>query len=153
MNLEEHRYLVAKALAPLQLPGPAVEWLLDMWDAFQGLDDWRDKTERPDSEIEHVIHTVLCKLPANSFFQVHALRLLPILSNVVLRWCGANQIEDNELEEHYPKSYMWRAGYYDLVLEVVHCAHGFDAARRASPFVASLYAETLEDYKKEFQHA
>jgi hypothetical protein len=48
---------------------------------------------------------------------------------------------------------MWRAAYYDLILEVVRLVHGFEAAANASDFVARLYGETFEDYVKEFQNA
>jgi hypothetical protein len=73
------------------------------------------------------------------------------MSNLVLRWIGANRLEDNREDLH--KAYMWRAAYYDLILEVVRLVHGFEAAANASDFVAKLYGETFEDYVKEFQNA
>jgi hypothetical protein len=90
-------------------------------------------------------------LPNNTFFQYHSKELLPIVSNLVLRWIGANRLEDNREDLH--KAYMWRAAYYDLILEVVRLVHGFEAAANASDFVAKLYGETFEDYVKEFQNA
>lgn len=137
--------------APLNLPEPTVLWLLDFWSVIQGLDDWRDNDEVSPQEKEAVIYKVMFLLPNNPFFQYHSKELLPIVSNLVLRWIGANRLEDNREDLH--KAYMWRAAYYDLILEVVRLVHGFEAAANASDFVARLYGETFEDYVKEFQNA
>jgi hypothetical protein len=128
-----------------------VRWLLDFWSVIQGLDDWRDNDEVSPQEKEAVIYKVMFLLPNNPFFQYHSKELLPIVSNLVLRWIGANRLEDNREDLH--KAYMWRAAYYDLILEVVRLVHGFEAAANASDFVAKLYGETFEDYVKEFQNA
>ena len=138
-------------LASLNLPEPTVRWLLDFWSVIQGLDDWRDNDEVSPQEKEAVIYKVMFLLPNNPFFQYHSKELLPIVSNLVLRWIGANRLEDNREDLH--KAYMWRAAYYDLILEVVRLVHGFEAAANASDFVAKLYGETFEDYVKEFQNA
>ena len=138
-------------LSPLNLPEPTVRWLLDFWSVIQGLDDWRDNDEVNPQEKEAVIYKVMFLLPNNPFFQYHSKELLPIVSNLVLRWIGANRLEDNREDLH--KAYMWRAAYYDLILEVVRLVHGFEAAANASDFVAKLYGETFEDYVKEFQNA
>ena len=137
--------------SPLNLPEPTVRWLLDFWSVIQGLDDWRDNDEVSPQEKEAVIYKVMFLLPNNPFFQYHSKELLPIVSNLVLRWIGANRLEDNREDLH--KAYMWRAAYYDLILEVVRLVHGFEAAANASDFVAKLYGETFEDYVKEFQNA
>jgi hypothetical protein len=137
--------------ALLNLPEATVRWLLDFWDVIQGLDDWRDNQEITAQEKEAVIYKVMFLLPNNVFFQYHSKELLPIVSNLVLKWIGANRLEDNR--EHLHKAYMWRAAYYDLILEVVRLIHGFEAAANASDFVAKLYGETFEDYVKEFQNA
>ena len=137
--------------ALLNLPEATVRWLLDFWDVIQGLDDWRDNQEITAQEKEAVIYKVMFLLPNNVFFQYHSKELLPLVSNLVLKWIGANRLEDNR--EHLHKAYMWRAAYYDLVLEVVRLVHGYEAAANASDFVAKLYGETFEDYVKEFQNA
>ena len=137
--------------APLNLPEATVRWLLDFWDVIQGLDDWRDNQEISAQEKESVIYKVMFLLPNNVFFQYHSKELLPIVSNLVLKWIAANRLEDNR--EHLHKAYMWRAAYYDLILEVVRLVHGYEAAANASDFVAKMYGETFEDYVKEFQNA
>lgn len=152
MNLEQHRTTMAQALSVLRLPQEANEWLLDMWEAFQGLDDWRDNDGMPKEDIEHIIYVVLAKLPSNPFFQAYANRLLPVVSNVVLKWCGANYHEDNRNQSQLPKCYMWRAGYYDIVLEAVNCVYGHKQAALASGLVMALYGEELKEYMKEFKN-
>jgi hypothetical protein len=153
MSLEQQRQTVSEALVVLGLPAEAHEWLLDMWEAFQGLDDWRDGDEISKQDIEHIIYVVLAKLPSNPFFQAYANRLLPVVSNVVLRWCGANYHEDHKNQAQLPKCYMWRAGYYDIVLEVVNCVYGHKAAAQAASLIMALYGEELNEYKKEFENA
>lgn len=135
----------------LSLPLSAQQWLLDFWDVIQGLDDWRDNDSVDASEKEKVIYQVMVAMPSNIFFQQHANHLLPIMSNLVLKWIGANKLEDNK--EELNKAYMWRAAYYDLILEVVYLVHGYKDAALASNYVAKMYGETFEDYVKEFKNA
>lgn len=135
----------------LKLPLEAQLWLTDFWDVIQGLDDWRDNDPVDPAEKEKVIYQVMVALPMNPFFQCHAHSLLPIMSNLVLKWIAANRLEDNKEELH--KAYMWRAAYYDLVLEVVRLVHGYQDASIASEYVAKMYGESFEDYVKEFKNA
>jgi hypothetical protein len=93
----------------------------------------------------------MVELPQNLFFQAHSHNLLPLVSILILKWIGANNLEDNREQLH--KAYMWRAAYYDLILEVVRLVHGFDEAANAAEYVAKLYGETYEDYVKEFENA
>jgi len=138
-------------LAPLNLPFAAQKWLIDFFAVIQGLDDWRDNDPVEPLQKEKVIYQVMVELPQNHFFQTHSHNLLPLVSILVLKWIGANKLEDNREQLH--KAYMWRAAYYDLILEVVRLIHGFDAAANAAEYVVKLYGETYEDYVKEFQNA
>jgi len=135
----------------LNLPIDSQLWLSDFWNVIQGLDDWRDNDAVDPVEKEKVIYQVMVAMPSNPFFQNNAQHLLPIMSNLVLKWIAANRLEDNKEELH--KAYMWRAAYYDLVLEVVRLVHGYENAAIASEYVAKMYGETFEDYVKEFENA
>jgi len=137
--------------ANLELPPDAKGWLSDFWDVIQGLDDWRDNDAVDAKDKELVIYKVMVALPANPFFKQFSNHLLPIMSNLVLKWIGANKLEDNK--EELNKAYMWRAAYYDLILEVVCLVHGYEAASNVAPYVAKMYGENFEDYKKEFENA
>jgi len=138
-------------LAPLNLPLAAQRWLIDFFWVIQGLDDWRDDDPVEPKQKEKVIYQVMVELPQNHFFQNNSHNLLPIVSILILKWIGANKLEDNREQLH--KAYMWRAAYYDLILEVVRLVHGFDGAASAAEYVAKLYGETYEDYVKEFENA
>ena len=137
--------------ANLQLPHAAQLWLCDFWDVIQGLDDWRDNDVIEPAEKEAVIYKSMVAMPSNPFFKQFAAELLPVMSNLVLKWIGANKLEDNN--EEFSKAYMWRAAYYDLILEVVRLCHGFEVASQVAPYVAKMYGEKFEDYMKEFQNA
>lgn len=126
-------------------------WLSLLWDAIQGLDDWRDgdKHDNP----ERVIHIVLHDLWAHPFYLKNSSYLLPHLSAMVLKWRGANVIEDFKESEQYAKAYMWRAGYYDVVLMALALCIGADAAGSKAHEVAAMYGESFGDYVKEMNHA
>ena len=49
--------------------------------------------------------------------------------------------------------FVWRAGYYDIVLAVVQIEHGVQAAMDIGPVVLNLYGESLEEYMKEMSDA
>jgi hypothetical protein len=137
-------------LQPLVLPPQAVQWLIDLNQSAQGLDDWYDDDQIPQYEKLKVIHLCLVGLSSNVFFLQHHQRLLPLLNSFVLKWAAANDIEDKKIEEHIPKAYMWRAGFYDIVLEVVSIVHGFDVASNLSSYVLKMYGEPYGEYSKEF---
>lgn len=135
----------------LQLPAVAQSWLLNVWDAIQGLDDWYDNDQVSPEDKEKAIYTILVDLPNNPFYIEYRTWLTPLMSSLVLKWCGANKMENDK--EPNAVSYVWRAAYYDLILMVVNIVHGFDVASKASAYVAKMYGEPLEDYLKEFNHA
>lgn len=128
-------------------------WLALLWEAVQALDDWRDGDPVAPMQIEQAIHIVLHDLPAHPFFRRHAAYLLPHLSALVLKWRGANAIEAQRDREQYPKAFMWRAGYYDLVLMALALEAGPEHAGRMAAEVATLYGETIEEFTRETNDA
>jgi hypothetical protein len=142
-----------KALLTLELPKDAHKWLIDFFETLQGLDDWYDNDYIPHYEKLKVIHNCLVVLSSNPFFLANHTRLHPLINNLILKWSGANVIEQAMEEEELPKAYMWRAGFYDLVLEVVSIVHGFEIASCMSSQVLKMYGESFDSYKKEFTNA
>ncbi|MCD6674840.1 MAG: hypothetical protein LT106_18560 [Burkholderiaceae bacterium] len=128
-------------------------WIALLWEALQGLDDWRDGDPVPHEQCERVIHVVLHDLPAHPYFRRHAGYLLPHLSALVLKWRGANAIEATKDEQHYPHAFIWRAGFYDVVLMCLALDVGADEAGRLAASVASIYGETLDEFTKEMNDA
>jgi hypothetical protein len=133
------------------LPDAAVAWLVGMWDAIQFLDDVADGDTVSRSAQDRAFNQLLVAMPANPFFAANAGALLPVVAVQLLKWQASDMVERAGNAD--AKSYMWRAGYYDLVLLVIQICHGYEKALLAAPSVMSLYGETLADYLGEFEHA
>jgi len=133
------------------LPDAAVAWLIGMWDAIQFLDDVADGDTISRPAQDRAFNQLLVAMPANPFFAANAGTLLPVVAVQLLKWQASDTVERAGNAD--AKSYMWRAGYYDLVLLVIQICHGYEKALFAAPSVMSLYGETLADYLGEFEHA
>lgn len=69
----------------------------------------------------------------------------------ILKWQASDRAER---EGHADAmSFVWRAGFYDIVLMVVQLCHGRQVAQSCAHHVMGLYGEKLDDYLKEFNHA
>ena len=135
----------------LSLPQDATNWLLSLWDAIQFMDDVADEDEVSRDQFDNALYQMLVGMPANPFFMSRAPVLLPVMVTAILKWQASDLLET--AGEADARTYMWRAGYYDVVLFVVHLCHGHNTALDLGPFVLKLYGERLEDYKKEFSDA
>lgn len=133
------------------LPDAAIGWLIGMWDAIQFLDDVADGEVISRSAQDQAFNQLLVAMPSNPFFAANAGALLPVVAVQLLKWQASDMVERAGNAD--AKSYMWRAGYYDLVLLTIQICHGYEKALVAAPAVMSLYGETLADYLKEFEHA
>jgi hypothetical protein len=87
----------------------------------------------------------------NQFFITHSHHLVPLLAAMILKWQASDQAE--RAGEADAKSFVWRAGYYDLILMAVSLTHGPGFATKNAHLVMELYGETFEDYMKEFGNA
>jgi hypothetical protein len=135
----------------LMLPPAAEEWLLMLWQAIQTFDDYADGDEVPRDDLNATIWNTLVAMPQNPFFAQHSVSLLPMLGSMVLKWQASDRVERDGKAD--AKSFVWRAGYYDVVLSVVQLVHGAAAATAVAHQVLGLYGETLDDYMKEFGDA
>lgn len=135
----------------LDLPRDAVEWLCDLFEVIQVFDDFADGDEVSRADLDSCICKSLVMLPANPFFIKHSSQLLPMLTASILKWKASDIVEREG--RHNAMSFAWRAGYYDIVLMVVHLVHGRSAAMASGHVVMKLYGEKLEDYIKEFGNA
>lgn len=132
----------------LELPAPAVLWLLDLWKSIQVLDDLADGDPVDREDLDGAFWRLLVDMPGNPFFQMHSAFLLPALATALLKWKGSDTAErENRADE---KSYVWRASYYDIILLTVSLCHGPKIALQAADKVMALYGETFADYRKEF---
>lgn len=135
----------------LKLPTNASVWLTDLWDCIQAFDDWYDNEQIEGIDKEVAVYKALVLLPSNPFYLEYAHYLAPILSNAILKWSAANKKESKHKAD--AKAYMWRASYYDVILEVVRIIHGPRKALEISDYVADMYGEKYEEYLKEFENA
>lgn len=135
----------------LILPKAAVDWLLDFWDAIQFFDDVADNDAVTRAELNQALHAVLVGMPSNPFFIAHASSLLPAAATLIIKWQASDAAE--RAGEADARSYMWRAGYYDLIALATYLTHGHEVATEMARNSLGLYGESLEDYLKEFPNA
>ena len=133
------------------LPQPAIDWLMMVFDAIQVFDDVADGDQVAREDLNATIWNTLVGMHQNSFFITNSHHLVPLLATGVLKWQASDTIERNKQAD--AKSFMWRAGYYDLVLMAVSIVHGAGFATVNGHHVMALYGENFEDYMKEFGDA
>ena len=132
----------------LELPPEAAAWLMDVWHMIQTLDDVADGDAVDRPQLDRVIWASLVTMPANPFYLANAQALQAGLATMVLKWQASDDAERAGKAD--ARSYVWRAGYYDLVLLVVLLTKGHAGAMDKSMTVMHLYGETLHEYLKEF---
>jgi len=135
----------------LKLPEAAIEWLLALYTAIQVFDDAADGDVVNRQELDNTIWFVFIGQFQNQFFVEKQSFLLPLISQAILKWQASDRMEREGKAN--AKSYMWRAGYFDIVLSVVQICHGAAVAHEVAHLIPEIYDETLEDYLKEFDHA
>lgn len=135
----------------LRLPKAASDFLIEMWSCIQMFDDIADGDKVSRDELDRAVWSTLVSMPTNPFYLSNAKTLIPVIATQILKWQGSDKVEQDGRAN--AMSYVWRAGYYDLVLITVQLCHGYEAAIKTSPIVMSLYGEKLEDYLKEFNNA
>lgn len=145
--MTEEQILEANFRDALSLPDDASAYLLDLWRVIQAFDDVADGDDVEDWSA--AVFSSLAGIPCNSFFMQHIAWLAPVQALAVAKWFAANAAERDGKAD--ARSYMWRAGYYDLVCMVTAIVHGpqSDKVRAA----LECYGESLEDYLKEFGNA
>lgn len=135
----------------LMLPAPAIEWLLMLWNAIQVFDDVADGDPVERSDLDAAIWNTLVAMNQNPFFLQNAQALLPCVASTILKWQASDHAERAGAAD--ARSYVWRAGYYDLILMAVQLCHGPKFAIENAHLVMELYGETFDEYMKEFGHA
>lgn len=144
MALGEH-------LKSFGFPAPAIEWLVMVYDAIQVFDDVADGDPVARADLDATIWNTLVGIHQNTFFLANSNLLLPIMAAMILKWQASDTAE--RAGEHDAKSFVWRAGYYDLVLMAMSIIHGPGAATKNAHLVMQMYGEKMEDYMKEFDNA
>lgn len=133
------------------LPEDASDWLIGLWQVIQFFDDVADDDYCNRDDLDDALWNALVGLPASPFFQNNFSVLLPLMSVALLKWKASDTVERDG--DACATSFVWRAGYYDIVLAVVQIVHGTQAAMEIGHTVLKLYGESLEDYMKEMTNA
>jgi hypothetical protein len=141
--LEEH------FVNALDLPGAAVDWLLDLWRVIQVFDDVHDGD--PVADVMPALWAGLVSMPGNPFYQANAAALQAAVATAILKWHAANEAEDAGQADE--RSFVWRAAYYDVVLLAVLLCHGQAEALRLAPTIMLMYGEPFAAYREEFPNA
>jgi hypothetical protein len=128
--------------ATLGLPDAAKAWLLDLWTVIQVLDDAADGDRAENAD--QAAMAIFWDMPLNPFYRDFSAALQPVLKLQVLKWRAANALEAAGVADE--RTYMWRAGYYDVVLMVCSLCGIKDAEAEC----LLLYGETFAAYKEGF---
>lgn len=126
----------------------AVAWLLDVWHLIQVFDDVADGDVVTREDLDTAVWKCFISFPSNSFYLANVSSLQPALATAILKWKASDEAEREGAAGEM--SFVWRAGYYDLVLLVMLLCLGRDAAMSEARVVMSLYGEQFTDYRKEF---
>ena len=140
-NEEDH---LRAGLIGLNLPGDAVAWLCDMFNVIQVFDDVADADSIARPDLDRAIWFSLVGSATNQFYAKNAMSLIPVMSVAIMKWQASDASERAGNAD--ARSYVWRAGFYDVVLLVCHLC------RCPAPpeTVLRLYGETFDEYSKEF---
>jgi hypothetical protein len=150
--MQQHLESLGKNLTEgLFLPVDAVKWLLDLFHAFQIFDDFADNDVVDRNDLNLLIWNTLVGMQQNPFYMANSYCLSSIVGLNILKWQASDTVERSGNAD--VKSYVWRAGYYDIVLAVVQLCHGPVFAAQNAHIVLGLYGETYDDYMKEFKNA
>lgn len=123
----------------VSLPSPAKAWLLDLWHVIQVLDDAQDGDAAGD-QVGRAAMAIFWTMPLNEFYRGYQASLQPVLLAQLIKWQAANAAE--AAHQAGPKSYMWRAGYYDVVAMVCHLC----GVPHPGQFAMTIYGETFAEY-------
>lgn len=135
----------------LGLPKEASQWLIMLYDMIQFLDDVKDGDPISDDSFNSNLWNFLINFPLNPFYQLHSATLAPLIAVNILKWKTSNILEQDKNVS--PVSFVWRAGYYEIVLMCVGLCFSHEVDNDKLSYVANMYGEKLENYLEEFNHA
>lgn len=127
----------------LGLPPEVSEYLIDLWHVIQLLDDAQDGDKA--TNVKDAAWAIFARMPLNRFYQQNVMTLQPLLAMQLIKWEAANVDEAEGRADE--RSFMWRAGYYEIVAMACHLC-GLDP--HANRVALRMYGETFAEYREEF---
>lgn len=140
-----------KLLEELMVPKDAIDWLVMLYDSVQVFDDYADGDPVKREDLDKLIWTTLISMPNNRFYKDNSEALWPLIATAILKWQASDTVERNKKANAI--SFVWRAGYYDIVLMVYAICFGSAKARKDAHVIMSLYGEKFEEYIEEVNNA
>jgi len=121
-----------------------------LWTAIQEWDDLEDegKCEKQNS----LLAWLAFGKEYQPFFAQNSHILRPAFLSLYLKWT-ASYVLDRGDESDVCKSYMLRAGYYDVLHLIAWICGGDEWAVQVGPEIYRSYGETPKEIWKEFNHA
>jgi hypothetical protein len=114
-----------------------------LYGAIQVFDDVADGDPVKREDLNAAIWNTLVGMNQNSFWIANSHNLAPIVATMILKWQGSDQVERSGKAD--ARSFVWRAGFYDVVLMVVALCHGTLRATEDAASVMELYGAKFED--------
>lgn len=145
------RDTLAEAFNSYGLPVDASAFLLKVWDAIQFLDDIKDD-DGPD-DVDAGIYNLIVSLPSDRFLAANQAVLSGALATAYHKWQAANVVESVRDATQLDKAYVWRAGYYDVIVTVAALCLPREEVDAIAPHILKLYGESRESYLQEFERA
>lgn len=133
------------------LSDDACDWLVMLWQAIQHFDDVADGDAIARDDGVMIGWNTLIAMPGNVFFQRNSSVLLPAMALQFAKWKASDDAEREGGAS--ATSFVWRAGYYDMILLAVQCEKGGAAGLEVGQHVMALYGEDFAAYMKEMNHA
>lgn len=146
------RYWIKENLEKVfSLTPSSVDFLIMVYDTMQFFDDIADGDPVARNSLDSAMWNTAVGIHQNQFFISNSHHLIPLLATMVLKWQASDKVERDGHAD--ARSFVWRAGYYDLILMAVSITHGAEVAIKNAHLVMGLYGEKFESYMKEFVNA
>lgn len=124
----------------------AVNFATQMWEAMQ---DWDDLEDEGKTDHNRLLAWMMIDKEYHPFFAPNAHILRPAMLQVYLKWSASNVL-DRGSRLDVAKSYMLRAGYYDVLHLIAYIVGGHDWAVSVGPEIYREYIETPDEIWSEF---
>ena len=125
----------------------ACQFAASLWTAIQEWDDLED--EGKCSDLNGLLSWLAFTKEYTPYFAANAHLLRPALLMMYLSWRAANTLDRGTASDR-EKSYMLRAGFYQVLHLMAWIAGGDRAAAEYGPEIYRSYGETVADLEQEF---
>ena len=147
---DEWRAIRNRLLAEWVQDADAIRWLLDLWDAYEVVDDLIDR-DKPVGEdrIFRMLWEFAIDCPSNPFFLRNVQTLIPILHMGVNHWIDSVHLEREGSDKSLHLSFVLRDAYMSILQAVIELTRGRAVMRAISLDVFNFFGEESFDAYRE----